>query len=651
MARIRTQKGVAGRIDLNYHKQWHPWWKLRLGLVMLCTVLALGWFAFSSVRFDNGKLRLVDAIHNPGPVTRAHAQIEKNCNACHDGDNNNDGTPDNGYWLTVSDAACIKCHDGALHHENQLVADDRAKVSLASLNLAIKDDKHAGGAMSAGCIQCHTEHRGPELLLGLDDKLCISCHTDVSAASHDKGKIGFKGAVTGFAFDRAAANNPHPSFGRKLAPPPSTQPTTGGVAPTADQWVDGTEIKFNHKKHYESGNPMIGDMFKGADSCVMCHSVVEPPTKMLNLATKAKEELARPPYASALGTERPTATSSSSDLRYIQPISYDRHCVGCHTGDVKLPNAAQNMKVKVKQGEKTADMQVKDFIKQAEVPHEDMSVLRGFAEAAVRTTLKNESLQGPKPTDKVARADWLPVAVTDVAKKVNAKLADASLKDQMGNLAGRKLSFPEKLDDPAWKTVDETVLVDYYAALAVVAQCTRCHSVTGELPTLDPKKNAELRAGSYSLIRTAPTKIYDQPRRWFPASNFDHNSHRLLDCMSCHAPAKTSSDTGEVLTSDIDGVYSGISAERRAAVGKATVSCVDCHHASTSASVGAPANCVTCHNYHDHQFARSMDNPHHGAAMKAMGFKVAEQPATPSAAPPTDAAAAPTPEPATTKPE
>ena len=80
MARVRTQKAVAGRIDLNYHRRWHRWRVGRVLLVLGCTVAAAAWVAVASVRFDraNGsKLRLVDTIHNPGPVTVAHANIEQ----------------------------------------------------------------------------------------------------------------------------------------------------------------------------------------------------------------------------------------------------------------------------------------------------------------------------------------------------------------------------------------------------------------------------------------------------------------------------------------------------------------------------------------------------------------------------------------------
>src|SRR5262245_17970516 len=88
MARVRTQKAVASRIDLNYHAKPHPWRATRLTLVILCTLLAAGWFAWSSVSVKDGRLTLVDTIHNPGHVTGAHAMFETKCIECHDGGGN-----------------------------------------------------------------------------------------------------------------------------------------------------------------------------------------------------------------------------------------------------------------------------------------------------------------------------------------------------------------------------------------------------------------------------------------------------------------------------------------------------------------------------------------------------------------------------------
>src|SRR5262245_48262761 len=142
MARVRTQKAVASRIDLNYHRKPHPWRSMRVGLVVLCTLAAGAWFAFSSVRFKDGRPLLLDRVHNPGPVARADAQIEQQCNKCHDGNG------EKGYWLNVSDAACLNCHDGSLHHANQKVAESHAGADVVQFVRAVKNKDHPFGALS-----------------------------------------------------------------------------------------------------------------------------------------------------------------------------------------------------------------------------------------------------------------------------------------------------------------------------------------------------------------------------------------------------------------------------------------------------------------------------------------------------------------------
>jgi hypothetical protein len=67
----------------------------------------------------------------------------------------------------------------------------------------------------------------------------------------------------------------------------------------------------------------------------------------------------------------------------------------------------------------------------------------------------------------------------------------------------------------------------------------------------------------------------DIPQRWFVHSEFSHNSHRMLQCIGCHAAAPKSTATSDVLL------------PRRA-------DCLECHKGSR----GAPASCANCHVYH-----------------------------------------------------
>ena len=80
--------------------------------------------------------------------------------------------------------------------------------------------------------------------------------------------------------------------------------------------------------------------------------------------------------------------------------------------------------------------------------------------------------------------------------------------------------------------------------------------------------------GLEAPIPTVPSPAI--PAIWFSHSRFQHDAHRMLNCLSCHPQVSRSTQTQEVLIPGRD-------------------LCLQCHNAS----VGAPAACATCHRYHD----------------------------------------------------
>src|SRR5687768_18603700 len=106
MPRLRTAKAVASRIDLKYFKRWH---RFRGTRMILSILLGRGGLAGWGVYWVQSN----QSIYNPGPLVQAHAFFENNCAACHDADGK-------GGWVqSVSDSACLQCHDAAIHHKDQ----------------------------------------------------------------------------------------------------------------------------------------------------------------------------------------------------------------------------------------------------------------------------------------------------------------------------------------------------------------------------------------------------------------------------------------------------------------------------------------------------------------------------------------------------
>jgi len=62
-----------------------------------------------------------------------------------------------------------------------------------------------------------------------------------------------------------------------------------------------------------------------------------------------------------------------------------------------------------------------------------------------------------------------------------------------------------------------------------------------------------------------------------PHARFDHSSHQLVDCASCHTRATTSQDSGELLLPDV-------------------ATCGQCHRPGSQT---AESRCFECHTYHD----------------------------------------------------
>jgi hypothetical protein len=70
------------------------------------------------------------------------------------------------------------------------------------------------------------------------------------------------------------------------------------------------------------------------------------------------------------------------------------------------------------------------------------------------------------------------------------------------------------------------------------------------------------------------------PTRWLPNSEFDHEAHRMMTCISCHKNSPRSK-----LTSDVN--LPGIE------------TCRECHKQAGAPGHAAEAGCYECHSYHD----------------------------------------------------
>jgi hypothetical protein len=119
-----------------------------------------------------------DRMWNAGPLSRGHASLEHNCQACH-------VQP----FVPVRDQDCKACHIAIHDH-----ADPR-RLAAAAPNLSgFRRLRIQFGAMfgqtPGRCVECHREHEGAENMPPAPQQFCADCHGDLRARLPDTRLAG-----------------------------------------------------------------------------------------------------------------------------------------------------------------------------------------------------------------------------------------------------------------------------------------------------------------------------------------------------------------------------------------------------------------------------------------------------------------------------
>ncbi len=193
-------------------------WRGPLGVVLAFGCLA----AVLAVSSWPGGRRTFQAA----PVSEAHAMFNDDCAACHTKSFRTAGRLVGGDEVrSVTDQACLHCHDGSIHHPRQM------------------------GTMA--CAACHPEHRGHRLLARVDDRHCTTCHADLASHTDPSWKSDLGRKVRDVS---AFASGSHPPF---------------------DAWDgkrDPGTIRFSHQKHLKpEGVPVQNPSGRRILTCLDCH--------------------------------------------------------------------------------------------------------------------------------------------------------------------------------------------------------------------------------------------------------------------------------------------------------------------------------------------------------------------------------------------
>jgi hypothetical protein len=287
MARTRTTKAVAQRIDLNYFKRATPFKRAKLWLAILAPVVALVWIGWHFFGHDH-------RVYSSGRLSGAHAVLEKQCAACH-------VQQAGGFSAAAADSACLACHDGPAHHET-----------------AARTEKLA-------CAECHVEHRGRVNLAATGNQSCAQCHGNPPKVM----------AVTSSTFAHAISSfgTGHPEFAVLRA--------QQGTMP-----VDDGTIKVNHALHMKlirrgPDGPIVqldcGDCHRTAASgdrnWTYSHSHYvaadqTPPAHSLRVAKPRFPEIDNAVWdnRTVLQAARPR-----TGRELMTPPRFANACVGCHS--------------------------------------------------------------------------------------------------------------------------------------------------------------------------------------------------------------------------------------------------------------------------------------------------------------------------------
>lgn len=245
----------------------------RMGAWVFATLMLLAfligpiwaWYSYKNVA-DRPDGYHADSAWLSGPLSSAHASLEKDCQSCH-------VEP----FVAVTDKACVGCHTG----EHKAMSMAHANAPTAML-LAARHPPGVGERILAGfaktfnkpqgrCVDCHTEHEGAGPMPTTPQKFCADCHDGMSA------RLKTAGHPTILA-DAADFGRSHPEFR------PLVRPAAGGklVRTTlAKGVVDYNGLKFPHDMHLQAtgGVARMAASFRGRYDfgkkleCENCHRV------------------------------------------------------------------------------------------------------------------------------------------------------------------------------------------------------------------------------------------------------------------------------------------------------------------------------------------------------------------------------------------
>lgn len=396
-----------------------------------------------------------DTFTNPGPISSVHASE-------HFSEVNREMTGDS--------SSCAACHESARQGVGSwhTKAFDAFKHGLSPSDLIKRGPVHASGmdenclschagkdfhqpnmAADFACSECHKEHKGSGFMPEVSSEYCTACHgsADLMADSRKMGEETLPHAFPSFLSNSdlkiQSRERPEKGYTDVITAFHTDHPEFRLLR---DGVKDRNTLKFNHAVHLKTG-----DMPREL-SCTECHE------------QDAKGE-------------------------YQKPITYERHCVECHSLQFDPNTPAEGDKPGI------------------HLPHGDPYYVRAF--------LRSLNIQ----YEEYARTHEGITSRNELGDYVREKRSAIETLYETGENLEHGVFFADmKGKTPGGLTVP-------------FAGCATCHEVS------KPEND-----NATPLIAKVAV-----PDRWFTIGKFSHDMHRKgLSCLDCHEVM------GSELTSDLN---------------------------------------------------------------------------------------------------
>jgi hypothetical protein len=206
-----------------------------------------------------------DSMWSSGPLSQVHHNLENQCGACH-----------TKAFQPVQDTACKTCHTNVHDHGDtsrpaaeamrRVVLSRPEMTGFARFRLAVAE---TFGHNAGRCVECHTEHEGPQEMPRTAQKFCSDCHADLNSRLTDT-RLGDAGDFGGV----------HPQFQPMvLINWNGEQPMLSRV-PLDRNPVENSNLKFPHALHMDPRGAVtqmtrrLGQRYDGRDQlgCSDCHN-------------------------------------------------------------------------------------------------------------------------------------------------------------------------------------------------------------------------------------------------------------------------------------------------------------------------------------------------------------------------------------------